>query len=450
MAMKSLTHLRKQLQAFRADRGGNIAIIFALASLPVVGLVGASVDYSRAGSVRADLQSALDATALMVSKTAATTSAADLQTAANSYFQVLFNRPEAQSTTITASYSTDNGSSVTVSGTSTVNTNFINIIRIPQINISASSTVAWGSSKLRVALVLDNTGSMADDNKLANLKTASKNLLKTLQSAAQTAGDVQVAIIPFANGVNVGNGNVNEFWIDWGNYSTSGGSGWGSNSSSSWSSSSTSSSYSSGNWSSSASSSWSSSSDKSKWQGCVMDRDQDYDIKNTVPNKNTSSTLYPAIYSTYCPAPMMPLSSDWTGLSSKIDSMVATGSTNQTIGLVWGWQALTPGEPFDNPAMPADAQQVIVMLTDGLNTENRWTTDPTKIDARTAKVCANIKAAGITLYTVQVKGNGDATSAILQNCATDSSKFFALSSGSQIVTTFNTIGTKLAQLRIAK
>jgi hypothetical protein len=39
---------------------------------------------------------------------------------------------------------------------------------------------------------------------------------------------------------------------------------------------------------------------------------------------------------------------------------------------------------------------------------------------------------------------------LLQNCASDSSKFFLLTSSSQIVTTFQQIGTNLTQLRIAK
>lgn len=45
--------------------------------------------------------------------------------------------------------------------------------------------------------------------------------------------------------------------------------------------------------------------------------------------------------------------------------------------------------------------------------------------------------------------DGDPTSTFLQNCASDSSKFFLLTSSSQIVTTFQAIGTNLTQLRIA-
>ena len=64
--------------------------------------------------------------------------------------------------------------------------------------------------------------------------------------------------------------------------------------------------------------------------------------------------------------------------------------------------------------------------------------------------CANIKAAGITIYTIQVNTGGDPTSTLLQNCASDSSKFWMLTSASAINTTFNAIGTNLTQLRVAR
>jgi uncharacterized membrane protein YgcG len=421
----------------------------------MVGLVGASIDYSRANSIKADLQSSLDATALMLSKTAATMTSAQLTTAGEAYFKALFNRPEAGTVTLNISYTTDGGSAVTVSGATSVKPQFISIVPgLQNIVINTSSTVNWGSAKLRVALVLDNTGSMSETDstgttKLSALKTASHNLLTTLKNAAASNGDVQVAIIPFANGVNVGTANVNATWLDWSDYNSSGGGGdsWGNTGGSS------NSSYSSGSWSSSGGSSWSSGSDKSKWQGCVMDRDQDYDVKNTTPTTNTNSTLFPTIYNSACPISLMSLSSDWTALNSKIDAMIATGSTNQTIGLAWGWQALTGGVPLSAPTLPADTRQVIILLTDGLNTENRWTTDQSKIDAREQIVCANIKNAGITVYTVLVMAGN---SAVLQGCASPDTalpmgpKYFALTSTKQIVDTFKTIGTNLSALRIAK
>jgi len=110
------------------------------------------------------------------------------------------------------------------------------------------------------------------------------------------------------------------------------------------------------------------------------------------------------------------------------------------------------GGPFTAPAEDANYvyQHVIILLTDGLNTQDRWYSNQSSIDARQSLTCTNAKAAGITLYMIQVNTDGSPTSTLLQNCATDSSKFFLLTSSSQIVTTFAQIGTNLSKLRIAK
>jgi hypothetical protein len=149
---------------------------------------------------------------------------------------------------------------------------------------------------------------------------------------------------------------------------------------------------------------------------------------------------------------MMGLSYDWTALNSKIDAMSPDGNTNQAIGLAWGWQSLTQGDPLNAPAETAgyQYQKVIILLTDGLNTQNRWTTDASQIDARQRLMCANVKAAGITLYTIQVNTGSDPTSTLLRDCATDASKWFVLTQASQIVQVFNQIGTNLSKLHIAK
>lgn len=416
-----------RLQAFRRSQDGSAALIFGLAFIPILCFVGTAIDYSRANSVRADMQAALDGTALMLAKNAATQNSSQLQQSADSVFLALFNRPEATNVQVTSSYSSQSGNStLTVSGSATVRTDFLSMVK-SQINVSTSSQVSWGTMKLWVSLVLDNTGSMNDNGKMTSLQTASHQLLQQLQSAAKNPGDVQVAIIPFTTDVNVGASNLNSSLIDWSNWSPNG-------------------SIENG-LDCSKKSSKCGSSNHSAWNGCVMDRTQPYDTTNTTPVSGTVATEFPADQSAWCPVSMMPLSYDWTALNNKIDAMVANGDTNQTVGLVWGWQALTQGAPLNAPVLPPNTQQVIIILTDGLNTQNRWTYNAAQIDARTAAVCSNIKAAGIQVYTVLVM-SGD--SQILQQCASTPGMYFALTTSGEIVTTFNQIGTSLAQLYLSK
>src|SRR5262249_44397205 len=153
------------------------------------GLVGAAVDYSRANSTRTDMQAAIDATALMLSKNAPTMTAAQLQQVGSDFFVALFNRPDTKNLQVVATYDPV-ASSVTVSVTGGVPTHFMGIFGVTTIDLGTSGTVTWGTSRLRVALVLDNTGSMASANKMTALKTATKDLLTQLKNAATKDGDV--------------------------------------------------------------------------------------------------------------------------------------------------------------------------------------------------------------------------------------------------------------------
>src|ERR1700688_4024074 len=110
--MKTLIdRLPNRVREFFADRKGNAAIIFALATVPMVGFVGAAVDYSHANSIKAAMQAAADATALAMSKTAGTLSASQIQSTADAYFKALLNRPEAQGVTTTTTYNANGGTS---------------------------------------------------------------------------------------------------------------------------------------------------------------------------------------------------------------------------------------------------------------------------------------------------------------------------------------------------
>ena len=73
-------------------------------------------------------------------------------------------------------------------------------------------------------------------------------------------------------------------------------------------------------------------------------------------------------------------------------------------------------------------QEAIVLLSDGLNTENRFGTNASQIDARQKILCDNAKAANITIYTVQVNTGSDPTSQVLQYCAQNTSSFYLVTS----------------------
>lgn len=422
------------LARFLRNTRGSVAPMMGFLAIPLIGFVGVAVDYTKANAARTAFQASLDSTALMLAKSAASQNSADLQTTATNTFDALFARADVTNVAITANYTSNGGSQVVLSGSATVLTNFLGLLGYGQINISASTTSTWGNNRLRVALVLDNTGSMASSNKMPALQTAAQNLLTQLKNAVVTNGDVYVSIVPFSKDVNVGSDKNAETWLRWDLWEEANGSCSNNN-------------YSSQSSCLSHSKTWTPASHTS-WSGCVTDRDQNFDTTNDAPN--AGGTLYPAEQYSSCPASLMPLTYDWTELSNKINAMTPNGNTNQAIGLQMGWQTLTAA-PFTVPPMDPNYKytQAIILLTDGLNTQDRWYSNQSSIDTRQQKTCDNIKAAGITIYTVQVNTGNDATSTLLQNCASDSSKFFLLKSSTEIVTTFNQIGTALSNLRLA-
>jgi len=276
------------------------------------------------------------------------------------------------------------------------------------------------------------------------LKTASRRLIDKLQNTASKPGDVYVSIIPFNKNVNVGGpGNYHANWIDWEDWDAD-------NGHEAVEKACEKASKKSGKLANKCKNSTNWVHDNhNTWNGCVTDRDMDYDVLNTTPDPAIASTLFPAEQYMACPVELMPLTYNWTQLRKTIDDMTPVGNTNQTIGLAWGWQSLSNAPPLRAPPKDKDHkyQDVVILLTDGLNTENRWSNNQVSIDARTQKVCDNIKGAGITIYTVLVMAGN---SSILQNCASDSAKYFKLDSADQMIGAFDSIGTTLSQLRISK
>jgi Flp pilus assembly protein TadG len=393
--------------AFRADRAGNVAVIFALALVPVFGAVGAAVDYSRANSARTAMQVALDTTALMISKEALDLKSGQVQKKAKSYFDAQFNRPDVKKLKVTFSMQNNGPGDFTViaQATGTIDTAIAQVIGKKTIDLRTDTQVRWGFKSLEIALALDNTGSMAAKNKMVELKAAVKLLLATMKKNSKVPDDTKVAIIPFSTVVNVGTGFVDAPWLAYDAKIT-----------------------------------------KANWTGCVADRDQPNDVKDAAPTGG-AATLFP-VADCGSLAKALPLTSDWAAMDAVVDAMTPSGMTNVTIGTMWGWHALTQSEPFTQAqVVKNDVEKVLILLTDGLNTQNRFTTNPTQIDKRTDVACNNLKKEKIRVFTVRViEGNVP----LLQGCASAPNMFYDVQVASQLTPVFASIAASLSGARLAK
>lgn len=404
---RAMDRFRREAGAFGADRRGNVALIFAFALIPIFGAVAVAVDYSRANSARTAMQVALDATTLMIAKEALDLKTAQVQKKAKTYFDAQFNRPDVKNLAVTFSLQTNGPGDFTVlsEATGMIDTAIAQVIGKKSIDLRTTAQVRWGFKALELALALDNTGSMAAKNKMVELKSAVKLLFSILKTNSKVADDTKIAVIPFNTVVNIGTEYADAAWMNYDSTVT-----------------------------------------KAKWDGCVADRDQPNDVKDTTPN-GAAPTLFPAAMCGTL-AKTLPLTGNWDTLNAMVDTMTPNGMTNVTIGMAWGWHALTQNEPFtQGQAVKPDVEKVMILLTDGLNTANRFTTVPSQIDARTAAVCDNIKKAKIKLFTVRViEGN----LALLQGCATAPSMFYDVQVASQLKDVFTSIAVSLSGARLSK
>ena len=320
------SQLRATASRFAGANQGNIAVIFAIALVPIISFVGAAIDYTRANSARSSMQAALDSTALMLSKdlTDGKITASEINAKATTYFTALYTNNDAKSVSINATYNASGamGSTIVLTGSGAVTTDFMKVAGFPNINFNTGSTSAWGNVRMRVAMALDVTGSMRDDGKMPAMQTAAKSLIDQLSALAKSPGDIYISIVPFAKDVNMGASNYTQSWIDWTDWDAENGT----RTCTNWN-----------QWGNCTSSYWTPA-NHNTWTGCLTDRDQNYDTLNTTPTTSNTSTLFPAEEYTsgnekYCKSgndpylqPIMPLSYNWTSLKTLIDDMEPTGN----------------------------------------------------------------------------------------------------------------------------
>lgn len=416
----------KVLQRFAGDQRGAVMIIFAL-GLGVLALSAAiAIDYGRIGTEQVRMQRALDAAALAAAhrlgsddQDASGAAAAAAFFKANTGGRSMFDLGD-------VTLNADTGEVVASSGGS-IPTSLMNAFGISKVNVRAGSRVVRGSGSVEIALVLDNSGSMAGQP-IIDLKEAARNLVEIVFSGASSNEKVRLGVVPFAGSVNVGAHRRDEGWID-----TDG-----------------SSPIHHENFATPASRFSVFDQLGTSWRGCVEARPAPHDVSDTPPSSSNPATLFVPMFApdepdrgnadgaSYpnnylddfggsCPAPeqvcidynsrkercdeygpkplsqsvaqarmckyegaatpsglgpnygcttapLQELSIDKSDALAAIDAMGANGSTNIGEGLMWGWRVLSPEAPFQQGEAwnePTNTK-FIVLMTDGQNTYSRY------------------------------------------------------------------------------
>jgi Flp pilus assembly protein TadG len=122
---------------FREDNSGNVAIVFSLALLPLMGLAGAALDYSRATQSRTRLQATADAAALKAVLAHGVTDQERIAIA-----QSVFKSAGVQFAGDNPVTVTIDGRTVHVRATSRIKTSLLGVMSIPEIGLAAQASAA--------------------------------------------------------------------------------------------------------------------------------------------------------------------------------------------------------------------------------------------------------------------------------------------------------------------
>lgn len=453
--MMKIGSLPEMFGRFRRDQRGNVMMMFGLALVPLMGVVGVAIDYSRASNARQALNSAIDSAALMAARDAQKLTDGALRTRIDAWIRENLPR-DVKSQFESAAITIDrNARTIQIDAKASVPTTIARVLGTMEIPVGTSSQSTWGTNKIELALVLDNTGSMSSSKKMDALKLASKDLIKIMKEASIDPDQIKISIVPFNTQVRTARSLKDEPWIGYGfkrdvtcDKNTK---------NCKWRNPATNRDVSITDTSNlvctNSGKTCTETMTKAVWssaaQGCFRDRETQYDTMDAGAY-SSADQQYPAFWCSQSSlAEIKPLTDDWDALNAHVDTMTPVGNTNVTIGAVWGWATLTPASPFTTakPKTEPRLKKYMILLTDGDNTENRFTSSGSEIDKRTKLACTNIKNDGISLYTIRViDGNAD----LLRNCATRPEMYYNVKDAAELSPIFKAIANEISAVRLTQ
>ncbi len=502
------------MSTMTGDRRGSIAIVMALSMAALVGAVGLGVDLARLWLVQTRLQAAVDAGVLVAAREMGAASANNDATAlfwadfgrvdrktGEGFLSAKADAPK---------FVTVDADTVRMTADAIVPMTLMAALGVGAKPVHVEASARRAVMGVELALVLDITGSMAGED-IKSLRSSAANLVNILfGSSPKPPPNLWVSVVPYTASVNLGwdqvAGRYRTEWLAPGklNPSDYAPGAWagcvearvspedGTDKKPSdapftpflWKS--TLNKYFNGQTVVKGDNDWSPTDPAHK----ITEQNQAALPDNTAVGPNLS-----------CPAsPVLPLTDDKAAALQTISGLQATfrGGTLTNLGLQAGWFTLSPtwrglwGKEklplnYNTPNM----RKVIVMMTDGENnwydwpdgapgqaSPNTYTPNPgpdadytaygrlsekrlgasiktitdarVEIDARVAKLCTNIKKAGITIYTITFGVNSTDAQKLWRDCASKPDNYFDSPTQAALNSAFQQIGTQLANLRLTQ
>lgn len=407
-------------------QGGSVATNFALMAIPIIGIIGCSVDSIMAADAKANIQAALDSSVLAGATRLIDGDQVTIKAASDHY--------KANTTGLaasTASFRVQNG---IVYGTATgsYKTGLLSAVGVKSIAIDADSAATNGVTEssfkgAEIAIVVDVSGSMTSS--IPSLRAATTKILDTVYGSSNTKTDLWVSIIPFSGRVNVT--NYGAAWFNAGQIPavnqppTTG-----------------------------SPTVTTASSTKCKETNysltlprlCGARRTGDAQWDHT-PHTTQKWNFFTGDAVT-CPIPRaIGLEASRSILQSAADNLCAGHGTSTQEGMAWGFRALDPSwrGQWGNNTLPLDYDKspgkIAIIMTDGKNHPGQASDSLTEAqaDAELMKTCNAMKSKGITIYAITYNMGG-ALQALYAQCTTKPEYSLTAEDGAALEAAFGSIG----------
>jgi Flp pilus assembly protein TadG len=435
------------IRAFRRDARGSIALVFALALVPVIGAAAAALDYSNASRVRTKLQTDLDA-AVLAAAAAPTGADGDRVQRGIKLFQAASPARAAR-----LDLRVTDGK-VAGRAQTEVPTFLAGIIGSKATAVVAEAEAAIPDQGLEaeIALVLDYSGSMLRNGKYLAMRDAATAFIENVITRDPLRKS-KVALVPFSEYVlaSMPTDYLEDVDPSW----------WG-----------------------------------RTVDVCLDGRQYPAAVNGTPPRAADEATKWEAIGlppEYFLPAAsakqkarkeakagaaasgtaldeknqsdvtsidalcqeygarglkLQPLTNDLRSLATALRAMRPVRMTNIALGLELGWHALTPEVPFPG-AKPYGGRNVkmVVLLSDGEQTSPGHgpgqSFNIAQADRNTAELCGHMKSKGIRIATVAFQLESLKAKRLLQECASSADLYFDAQSNSDLSPIFDQIGAQL-------
>ncbi len=429
-------HFNRIARRFVTERCGNVAVIFAVACLPLLALIGVAIDASRFNSGALRISAALDSAGLAAARAQwnAGMTTAKLQKMAQDFFDANVIAAGAKVSCGSIGLNRDVATGlVSVSITCNQETMFGALVGVESAPITRDASVVYNLIDIDLALMLDITGSMSG-SKISDLRDAATLLVDTLMGPSGHAGEVRIALAPYAASVNVGpyfkkiTGEDRDIVVNPATGATI------------------------------------------TQPTCIAERTGSKAYKADAPKLTSATTLLPTLESEMsgattadrvasangrCPsAEILPLTNNAQLLRNRIKALPASGATAGHLGTAfarylvapeWGgkvWPAASTGLPYNaNGTIKA-----VILMTDGIyNTDYSGSGSSA---SQALKHCDAIKADGVLVYSVAFKAPGSSKT-LLEQCSSGPGYSFDTSTGSELADAYKKIAEQLMELRLA-